>query len=421
MDKLTFPENFMWGAAASSYQTEGHNTNCDWYVEEINDKKLLLENRRLTDICGQACDHWNRYKEDYDIAEKIGINIYRTSAEWSRVFPDENQEDPAAIAHYRQMFTDLKKRGIKLMLCLHHFTLPLWISRKGGFENKSYIIENFRVYAKRVVEALGDLVDYWLPVNEPNIVAMMCYLVGKFPPYKIDKQKFRKVLQTVLEIQLIAYDIIKNSFPNAPVGAALAFQHYQPYRPGSRKDIYYANLEFNKMNRWFLEGLESGRLQTRKRRNKNKIHKGIDFIGVNYYTSSYLKSGKPAPFKDGEVFTDMGWLVYPQGLYDVLEYAHNNFNVPVIITENGAATIDEDFRIWFISEHLKAVHKAVEKGFDIQGFMYWSLTDNYEWERGYTKKFGLAKVDFDTQERILKRGGEWYAGVIKQNGFIPKS
>lgn len=418
MNKITFPNGFMWGAAASSYQTEGNNINSDWYIEEINDRNRMPENRRLTDLCGEACDHWNRYKEDYDIAEKIGISIYRTSVEWSRIFPQENQENPEAIAHYRQMFADLKKRGIKLMLCLYHFTLPIWISQKGGLENKEYIIENFSIYAKRIVEALGDLVDYWLPVNEPNIVAMMCYLIGKFPPYKKNKQKFRKVLRTILDIQLLSYDIIKSRFPNSPVGVALAFQHYQPYRPDSSRDIRYVNHVFRKMNCWFLEGLDSGRLQIKKRRNKNVMHKGIDFIGVNYYTSSYLKSGKPAPFKDGEIFTDMGWLVHPRGLYDVLEYVHDNFDVPVIITENGAATTDEDFRIWFISEHLKVVHSALEKGVDIRGYMYWSLIDNYEWERGYTKRFGLTRIDFDTQERAVKRGGEWYASVIKQNGFM---
>jgi beta-glucosidase len=419
MSVYTFPKGFLWGTASSAYQTEGNNKNCNWYFEEQADMSKPYAARRLMEQCGLACDHWNRYKDDFSCAEEIGIKIHRVSIEWSRVCPGENCTDRASLEHYREMLLDLRARGIKVMLCIHHFTIPHWVSAKGGFENKAFITEHFRKYAELIVMELGELVDYWIPINEPNMLAITGYLMGKFPPFKKSPLKYFKVLKTVLQMHIDAYDIIKSRYPEKPVGVAFAFQHFQPYSKRSPVDRFSAKMANRFMNLCCIEGINDGHLRilSRKRGKTGNSNEKLDFMGINYYNTNFIKGMSPVKAIDGAVITDMGWICDPKGLDDALQYVHDYFNIPIIVTENGIATNDEALRIKYVNDHLEVIGRAIKRGIDVRGYMYWSLTDNYEWEKGFSMHFGLVRIDYETQKRAIKDGGKWFANVIKSNSI----
>ncbi len=419
MSNYYFPKGFLWGTASSSYQTEGNNQNSDWYIEEQLDGMKPGPERRLNGPCGIACDHWNRYREDYDCAEELGVNIHRTSIEWSRIFIEEDQTDKTALEHYKQMLMNLNARGIKVMLCLHHFTIPRWVYEKGGLENRNYILEHFKRYAQLIVRELGEFVDYWLPVNEPNIIAINGYFSGLFPPYRKKPLQYFKVLKTILQMHLAAYDIIKNDYPERPVGVSFAFLHFQPFNHKNPIDRISTKITDRLMNLILLEGINGGRFHFfhRKHMNLRGGKQKLDFMGVNYYSTRYIKGMHPIKSKSGDIVTDMGWIHYPKGLEDVLQYLHRNFSIPIMITENGVPTGNESERIKYIHEHLRVIAQAIENGVDIRGYMHWSLTDNFEWDMGYSMRFGLVHIDYKTQQRTIKEGGRWLAKIIRENSI----
>lgn len=419
MSDVHFPKDFLWGTAASAYQTEGGNFNNDWFLMEKIDGRKPAGERRFKEPCGKACDHWNRYEADYDIAKELGVMIHRPSVEWSRVVPEEGNPDEAAIAHYRKMLEALKKRGIKVMLCLHHFTIPLWVMAYGGFENRPVFMKHFRDYLDVIVSALGDLVDYWLPINEPNVVPLGGYLAGQFSPYKKNPVSFVRVYRTFFDMHQASFHTIKTYYPNAPVGVAFAFMHFRPYRPDVLMDRVCARFADITANLRFFEGIKTGKIgfPLGFRDEIPGLKGAMDFVGLNYYSSSYQKGLFNIQSKPGDIVTDMGWVIYPEGIYDCLMYLKSEVRLPVIVTENGIGTTDEDQRIFCMDAHIRQVHRALVEGVPVDGYMCWSLTDNYEWDRGYDMRFGLIGIDFESQKRTVKSGGRWFSGVIKRNGL----
>jgi beta-glucosidase len=419
MDKILFPQSFMWGTASSAYQTEGGNFNNDWSLMEKLDLNKPVTERKFKESCGIACDHWNRYEEDYAIAKELGIMIHRPSIEWSRVIPTEGQVDETAIAHYRKILESLKKNRIKVMLCLHHFTIPIWVMNYGGFENRPVFMKHFRDYLDVIVSSVGDLVDYWLPINEPNVVPLGGYFAGEFPPYKKNPIAFIKVYRTFFDMHASSYRIIKKYFPGAPVGVAFAFMHFRPFNPDNKIDRIGARFADVTANLRFFEGVKTGKIGLPLGLwDEIKGLKGaMDFIGLNYYSSSYQKGLANISSKPGDLVTDMGWVIYPEGIYDCIDYLGKEVQLPIIVTENGIGTTDEIQRIFYMDAHIRQIHKAIENGFPVKGYMCWSLTDNYEWDRGYSMRFGLVNVDYATQKRTVKEGGNWYAQVIARNGL----
>ena len=419
MGMIRFPEGFIWGTAASAYQTEGGNFNNDWYFMEKLDVRKPASERKFKEPCGVACDHWNRYEEDYDIAKELGVMIHRPSIEWSRVIPAEGKVDENAIAHYRKILESLKKKGIKVMLCLHHFTIPIWVMAYGGFENRPVFMKFFREYLDVIVSSVGDLVDYWLPINEPNVVPLGGYFAGQFPPYKKNPIAFIKVYRTFFDMHASSYRIIKKYFPDSPVGVAFAFMHFRPFNPDNRIDRIGARFADVTANLRFFEGVKTGKIGPPLGLwdEIQDLKGAMDFIGLNYYSSSYQKGLTNIPSKPGDMVTDMGWVIYPEGLYDCLEYLGNEVRLPVIVTENGIGTTDETQRIFYMDAHIRQVHRAIENGIPVKGYMCWSLTDNYEWDKGYFMRFGLVNIDFTTQKRTIKEGGKWYAELIARNGL----
>ncbi|NLA04210.1 MAG: glycoside hydrolase family 1 protein [Firmicutes bacterium] len=417
--QYAFPPDFLWGTAASAYQVEGHNRHSDWARWEMEERKRPPARRRIREPCGRACDHWNRFEEDYELARSIGVQVHRPSVEWSRIYPREKLVDREALAHYRTMLQALQRRGIKVMLCLNHFTLPLWAASRGGYTNAKMLLPAFEAYVETVVQYLGDLVDYWLTVNEPNVIPTAAYLGAVMPPFKSSPLSFVKAFRTFMAMHSRAYRIIKERFPRSPVGVAYSYFHLQPLRQHNPLDRAGRNLAHLAINRRFFQGIAGGRIGPPLGLGERMpgLEGALDFIGINYYSTSYMKGLFPVESKPGDLVTEMGWIYYPRGLYEVLHEISRLSPRPIIITENGIATTDESFRIRYLEDHLKEIHRALADGIEIRGYMHWSLTDNFEWQHGYSKRFGLIGIDYATLERKLKTGGQRYARIIGDNGF----
>jgi beta-glucosidase len=413
-----FPKNFFWGTATSSHQIEGDNTNNDWWEAEqgASRRPALLKHKS-----GKACDSYNRYEEDFDLAKTMGNNAHRFSIEWSRIEPEEGKFNEAEIEHYRKVLRVLRARGLEPFVTLHHFTNPIWFARKGGWTNKK-APEYFERYVRCVAERLLGEVKYWITINEPVIVSRGGYIKGDWPPFK--KRNFVgyfRALANMAEAHKRAYAALHQIGINSPhsppsyskrggdggelasvqVGVATSVNYFEPQGEGLLLLLDYFRVFLSRYfkNESFL----------------NKISKYQDFIGLNYYKSykvSFLWGRK----KRGLATSDFGWEIYPQGLYQVVKEIYKKYKKPIFITENGVSDADDDQRPEFIKNHLKWLHKAIEEGVDVRGYFYWSLLDNFEWAEGFTQRFGLVEVDFNTFERKMRPSGRLYGEICKNNG-----
>ncbi|MCX6738006.1 MAG: glycoside hydrolase family 1 protein [Candidatus Parcubacteria bacterium] len=367
---LKFPEKFLWGSATSAYQVEGENKFSDW---EINPPK------NSKGPAGNACDHYNRFEQDFDLLKILNQNAYRFSIEWARVEPKEGKFNKAEIEHYRKVLESLKRRGIKTMVTLHHFTLPQWLSEKGGFSNKESI-QYFTRYAAKMFGEYKDLVDFWTTINEPMVFSWH----GVNNLIKAHKKVYR--LFTAFGDGNISVGIIKND------------TYFEPYKNLLDKlSVRFLNWW---QNEYFL----------------NKIKNQTDFIGLNFYMRLRIRF----PFKvknENKKVSDMGWELYPEGIYYLLKDLQK-YNKPIYITENGLADAQDKNRKWYIGEILKSVHNAIQEGVDIRGYFYWSLMDNFEWTDGYEPRFGLIEVDYKTLERKPRPSAYFYSETCKNNQLI---
>jgi len=410
---LKFPENFLWGTSTSAHQTEGDCKNNDWShhtFEKYQDRLPWMAKalKQIPDV-GSACDSFNKYSRDYDFIEKMNNNSYRMSVEWARIEPKPGEFDQKTIDHYRKMLEDLKKRNIKVMLTLHHFTNPDWFILKKGWE-KSKNTKYFLEFVEFVIKNLGDLVDFWITFNEPDVYMYCSYFQGWWPPMKKKKllgwKVFFNLARTHKRAYFLIHKIIKEKFDQKPkVGIANSLQAYQSFVKHRFFDHFQVYWKYKIFNNSFYS------------LSNIKSH---DFLGVNYYFSVDLTGRKLKRMviqpDQGRPVTDMNWQIYPNGIYEVLVDLLP-YQKPVYITENGIATTDEALRKKFIKEHLKQIYHAIKIGVDARGYFYWSLLDNYEWAEGYKPKFGLVKVDFDTKQRQLKKSGEYYAKIAEQNSI----
>jgi beta-glucosidase len=403
-----FPKNFFWGAATASYQVEGGINNTDW---------SLAAEEGLVPKCGDACDHYNRYEADFDIAKLLGHTAHRFSLEWARIEPEEGKFNGEAIQHYRMVLQALKDRGITPYVTLWHFTLPQWFAKDGGFERPDSAAL-FARYATFVVHQLGDLCDHFATMNEPNVYATHGWLYGAWPPFKRGKlplytiskedgtseklgvppsflhvRQYFRVTKNLVRAHGMAYTHIKNICPAVKVGVV---KHVHVF---AANDTWYYKLTARVANYFqstkFLD----------------EIHDVCDEIGLNYYrytqfgdTKNYLK-------------TDMEWNAHPAGVYDALMLL-KKYNKPVFIAEAGIADADDDMRADYIEQQVKAVWRALKHGVDVRGHFYWSLLDNYEWALGFEKRFGLVAVDFITQKRTIRASAHVYKKIIIDNGLL---
>jgi len=425
---LRFPEGFLWGTASASHQCEGGNTNNQWYCWEQQGHIHTGE------ACGAASDWWQRAESDFERAEQMENNALRLSIEWSRVEPEEGHWDSAAIERYRAMLNNLRRRHMLPVVTLHHFTEPIWFAERGGFTNPANIPLFIR-YVRYVVSYLQDLCDFWITFNEPNVYAVMGYLMGVFPPGENDLMHTLHVIRNLLQAHVEAFYAISELQPESRIGYCLHYRLFDPIRSLWPPDIAAASLQEESFNWAILKAAETGRfefplnfaLEPLKRSPGTR-----DYHGVNYYTREMVRfdATKPGELfasrfsRPGAVVNDSGvgetfGEIYPQGLYRVLKgiYKRTRGNKPLYITENGFSDQRDDRRPRAILEHLAMVHRAIQEGIPVRGYLHWTLVDNFEWAEGWSVRFGLIELDPRTQERTPRVSASLFGEISRANAI----
>jgi beta-glucosidase len=417
---LKFPDGFFWGAATSSHQVDGNNHN-DWTEwEKENAERLAKEAKNYWQkwqqekfpemfepenyISGRACDHYNRYKEDFDIAKSLSHNAHRFSIEWSRIEPEEGKFDEKEIEHYRQVIWALKKRGLEPFVTLWHWTLPYWVAEKGGWEKRK-IIDYFLRYAEKIVDSLGNEIVFWQILNEPQSYAGLSYVTGFFPPQIKSLYRANKVFKNLMSAHRKTYKIIKQKLNNVQVGASHYLVYHTPYKNNFLNLTIVRLLNYIRGTR-FIKAMQGYQ----------------DFLGLQYYHHDRIKLSLGGRFiiakidNENKEISDMGWEIYPEGIYYVLKNL-KKYKLPIYITENGIADAKDKKREKFIKEHLYWAHKAIKEGVDVRGYFYWSLLDNFEWDKGFWPRFGLVEMDYQTMERKIRPSALEYKKIIEKNAI----
>jgi len=407
---MSFPEGFFWGAATSAHQVEGANRGNDWWEAEVAG--------RLPFASGEACRHRELYEADLDLARGLHHNAYRFSVEWSRVQPEPDRFDGAALEHYRSVVRACRARGLEPFVTLHHFTNPLWFARGGGWLAGD-APRVFARYVERVARALAD-VRHWITINEPTVATVHGYVLGEWPPFERRAWwRARKVLRHMARAHALACRALRRTSEGALVGYAHSAPWIVPCDPDRGRDRLAARLRDLAWNglfpRWVAaQGGRGERL--------------LDFLGLNYYTRTLTRSQGPgsglllgracraAHHADLGPESAVGTEVFPPGLALVLE-RFASLEVPLVVTENGVATDDEELRTATLHGHLAALARALARGAPVRGYLYWSLLDNFEWRHGTNARYGLAAVDFATQERTLRPAAHAFARVCRANAL----
>ena len=383
-----FPDGFLWGTATAAHQVEGGNWNNDWWAWENDPSSGCVE------PSGDACDHWNRYPEDLALLGRLGYNAYRFSVEWSRIEPEPGLWSQVAIDHYRAVCECCLANGLTPMVTFHHFTTPRWVADRGGWAAPE-TADLFAAFCARVVQDLGDVIGWAATFNEPNVVALMGYQAGVFPPGVRDSRARRAVTEVQLDAHRKAAAALRSGPGSVPVGMTLSMTEFVAVDGGSpRVDRYRAAGE----DPW----LEAARED--------------DFIGVQTYTRMRVGPDGPLGNEPGVPLTQMGYEYWPPALAGCIRRAAEVVDgTPIIVTENGISTDDDASRIAFVTAALEGVLGCIEEGIDVRGYVYWSLLDNFEWAFGYGPKFGLVGVDRATQARSPKPSATWLGALARAN------
>lgn len=403
---LVFPRGFVFGTATSAHQIEGDNKYNDWWDWETRGK--------LPYRSGKASNHWKMYREDIELMARLGYEAYRFSIEWSRVYPAENKLDEDALNRYIEMVELLWKHSIKPMITLHHFTNPVWFNKKGSWLKK----DNIR-YFLRFVETVADNihgVEYWITFNEPNVYLLMGFLKGIWPPGYKGLGKADKALANLIEAHAEAYSILRKRGVKVSIA-----QNIIPFKPctNKKKDIEKTRKADEFYNWSFINGVLTGETTTFRGRYRVRSS-DLDYLGINYY-SAWLVKHSWNPFKlfidvkplDTGLWTNMGYCIYPRGIYEVVRRAHERTGKRIIVTENGVSVDDDELRVLSIIRHLQYLWKALEENMSVDGYYYWSFIDNYEWDKGFRQRFGLVEVDYNTFERRPRRSAYVYGEIAR--------
>src|SRR3989344_3256065 len=416
-----FPEGFSWGASTAGHQVDG-DSHDQWTIWESENAAHLAETakrrighvpawgkieKRAMDpdnyISGRAVDHYNRYEEDFDLVKQLNLNSFRFSIEWSRIEPEEGQWNEEAIEHYRKYIKQLRKRGIEPILNIWHWTHPVWFEQKGGFKRRLNLVY-FEAFVEKISNEYGKDLKYIITLNEPNIYAAFGYVVEdvsshhRWPPEEKNVVSFARVYWNLIKAHKKAYRILKKKHPHLQIGVALQLGNIQAKDPHDFLDKSSTKIMRYLWNWWFLR----------------RINKYQDYVGMNYYFTDYYDS----LFKrtdPGALLSDVGWYMEPEGLYPILVRAWAHFEKPIIVTENGVADAQDQYRRWWIEETIVAMERALSQGVDTRGYFHWSLLDNFEWAMGWWPKFGLVAVDREHgMKRTVRESAKWYAEKIKE-------
>lgn len=448
---LQFPDGFAWGVASSAYQVEGA-WNEDGRGESIWDRFVHTPGNVKDGSTGDvACDHYHRWPEDVAIMKSLGIRWYRFSISWPRILPDgRGRINNKGLDHYSRLIDGLLEAGITPLLTLYHWELPLSLQDAGGWPERETAAA-FAELAHVVSRHMGDRVEHWITHNEPWCSSMLGHQVGVHAP---GLENWHAALRSAHHLLLshgLAVQNIRANVPDAKIGIALNFEPAVPASPGPA-DYHAARRWDGYYFRWYLDPLYGRRYpadMVHDYKDKDYLPDGLDFVnegdfdiiaeptdflGVNYYTHHIAQGSADDEFQDHGTFsapaenqTEMGWDIDPDSLYTLLNRLYFEYGIPnLFVTENGCSYLDgpdqygrvnDPRRIVYLREHLLAVHRAIQNGVSVTGYMQWTLLDNFEWSLGYTQRFGIVYVDFDDQRRILKDSAFWYRDVIAANGL----
>jgi len=421
-DRKDFPDDFLFGAATSSYQIEGQDFGgagrCHW-----DDFAETPGNVVRAETGAQACDHYHRYGEDLDLVADAGLTGYRFSTNWARVMPDGKTINPEGLDFYDRLVDAMLERGIKPAATLYHWELPSALADLGGWRNRD-IASWFGDFTQIMMKRIGDRIYSVAPINEPWCVSWLSHFEGHHAPGLRDIRATARAMHHVLLAQGTSIEIMRD-MGLSNIGALCNFEGSTPAST-ARSDISAAARYDAIYNRFFTDGLFHGRypklvleglaphLPDRWEDDFKTIKQKVDWFGLNYYTRSVIKADSgPWPHiakAEGPLQkTQMGWEIYPQGLFEFIMRVHTEDakGIPLFITENGMSNADDvgqtdTARIDYLRSHLTASSDAIKAGANLKGTFIWSLLDNYEWALGYEKRFGLVHVDFDTLKRTPK-------------------
>jgi len=406
LEQLKFPSNFNWGSATAAHQIEGNNTN-NW---------SSFEERTGIEKSAKACEHWQRWREDFNLLSELGVDSYRFSIEWSRIEPEQGEWNEAVVSTYSEMVDDLLQRGIKPMVTLHHFTHPIWFEELGGFSKKENL-EHWVNYCERIFDVLSDRVKDWCTINEPEVFSIMGYFMGLFPPGRESIRKTLRVMRNMMSAHALAYRSLKSRRPDTRIGLAKNVTLFDPLRRWNLVHWITAKVLNHLWNGIWISSIKRGRMLGRR----VEYAKGsVDFVGLNYYTHVLASPFMPRtievdlPKRKHQIMTEFGYPMYAEGLHRAIEMIAV-LKVPIEITENGVADESDSLRPEHLRRHLLVLSQAIEEGYDIRSYHHWSLMDNFEWAEGYKLRFGLFSVDYDTQERTMRESGRLFKEIIANN------
>lgn len=448
-----FPDGFVWGVATSAYQIEGSldvggRGPCIWdaFARRIGAIKDGSDG-------AVACDHWQRWPQDVALMQQLGVGAYRFSIAWARVFPTGLEAEPvqAGLDTYDRVVDALLEAGIAPWITLYHWDLPQALEDRGGWPDRD-VVPRFVAFSEAVARRLGDRVAGWITHNEPWCIAHLGYGIGAHAPGRIHLRDSLAAAHHVLLSHGAAVPVLRELVPRGvPIGITNNVAPPWPASP-SAADAREARLFDGHYNRWYLDPLLGRGYPADMLDNYTELelidpdgpewlHEGdleviaapIDFLGINYYSRAIVRAREAAdnlprtvPEPPRSACTDIGWEVFPDGLRQILVRLHHDTGgLPIVVTENGAAyhtgpdeggVIDDVKREDYLREHLRACRAAIAEGVDLRGYFAWSLLDNFEWQEGFTQRFGLVWVDFESQERTPKRSFGWYRRAIAANG-----
>jgi beta-glucosidase len=386
---VEFPEGFVWGTATAAHQIEGGNVNNDWWAWEHDPASGTLE------PSGDACDSFHRWREDVDLVAELGLGAYRFSLEWSRIEPEDGEWSLAALDHYRRICAACHGRGLTPVVTFHHFTTPRWLAERGGWESPD-APDRFARFCERATAHLGDLIGWACTLNEPNVIGVMGYTMGTFPPgVKNALDRHIAVNEAMVAAHRLSVDALRAGPGTFPVGLTLSMTELVAGEGGEgARDAAQELLEDT-----FLRATA-----------------GDDFIGVQCYTRMrFDPRGRLLGAEAGVPVTQMGYEYWPQAVEHTVRRAASVTGLPVMVTETGIGTDDDTQRIAYLTEALHGVRRCLDDGVDVRGLFAWSLLDNFEWALGYGPTFGLVAVDRTTFERRPKPSAYWFGEVAKNN------
>jgi beta-glucosidase len=391
----TFPDGFLWGASTAGHQVEGGNVNADIWPLEWAEDSLFAEPSL------DACDHYHRYPEDIATLAGLGLNAYRFSVEWSRIEPEPGAISRAALDHYRRMVATCLEHGVTPVVTYTHFTTPRWFAEAGGWAEPE-APDRFGRYAEAVTAHLGDLLPWAATLNEPNVMALLEQTgvipmgAGDRDPGEYSMGLVGGTIEQMAAIHRRGVEAIRSGPGDTRVGWTLALIDLQPAEGGEE--------------RW-------QEAQRRAELDWLDVSGDDDFVGVQTYSRQLLGPDGQLPVPEGTPTMQTGWEVYPEALEHTVRLAAGHTGVPVLVTENGMATDDDEARIAYTRAALQGLGRAVADGVDVRGYLHWTLLDNFEWMAGYSKTFGLIAFDRETFERTVKPSARWLGEVARANAI----